>query len=126
MKKRGKGAIINTESIWALTPVEATSSAVYSVAMAGRHTLTKNLAVEFAADHIRVNAVASAVVGAPIYNNFLADDEVPKVSASFHDFHPLNRNGQLADIAQAILFLASERASWITGQRWGHISSALT
>ncbi|HFO9584580.1 TPA: SDR family NAD(P)-dependent oxidoreductase [Listeria monocytogenes] len=115
MQKNGKGVIINTGSMWAITPVEATPSAAYSAAMAGRHALTKNLAIEFAKDNIRVNAVAPAVVETPIYNNFLSDEEVPKVLESFEEFHPLNRNGKTDDIANAILFLASENSSWITG-----------
>lgn len=115
MKKRGQGVIINTGSIWAMQPVEATPSAAYSAAMAGRHALTKNMAIELAEDNIRVNAVAPAVVETPIYNNFLADDEVPQVLSSFNEFHPLNRNGQPDDVANAILFLASEESSWITG-----------
>lgn len=115
MKKRGQGAIINTGSMWAIQSVEATPSAAYSAAMAGRHALTKNMAVELAANNIRVNAVAPAVVETPIYNNFLSDEEVPEVLGSFNEFHPLKRNGQPEDVANAILFLASESSSWITG-----------
>ena len=114
MRKNGEGVIINTGSMWAIQPVEATPSAVYSAAMAGRHALTKNMALELAVDNIRVNAVAPAVVETPIYNNFLSDEEVPKVLDSFNDFHPLQRNGQPEDIANAILFLASKESSWIT------------
>ena len=73
------------------------------------------MALELAVDNIRVNAVAPAVVETPIYNNFLSDEEVPKVLDSFNDFHPLQRNGQPEDIANAILFLASKESSWITG-----------
>ncbi|WDF48858.1 glucose 1-dehydrogenase [Paenibacillus sp. KACC 21273] len=115
MKKRGGGAIINTGSMWATQAVEATPSSAYSAAMAGRHALTRNMAIEFAADGIRVNAVAPAVVETPIYNTFLSDEEVAEVLPGFNAFHPLGRNGAPKDIADAILFLASDSASWITG-----------
>lgn len=115
MQKQGGGAIVNTGSMWATKPVEATPSSAYSAAMAGRHALTRNLAVEFADDQIRVNAVAPAVVETPIYNSFMSPEEVSEVLPTFQDLHPLGRNGQPLDIAEAILFLASEKASWITG-----------
>lgn len=115
MKKRGKGAIVNTGSIWAIQAIEPTPSTAYSAAMAGRHALTRNLAVELASDQIRVNAVAPAVVETPIYNTFLPDNEVPKVLEGFNSFHPLGRNGQPVDVANVIVYLASDAASWITG-----------
>jgi NAD(P)-dependent dehydrogenase (short-subunit alcohol dehydrogenase family) len=115
MKKRGGGAIVNTGSMWAIQSVEATPSAAYSAAMAGRHALTRNLAVEFAKDNIRVNAVAPAVVETPIYNTFMSEEEVAKVLPTFNDFHPLGRNGQPNDVAEAILYLASDKASFLTG-----------
>ncbi|MDX8365389.1 SDR family oxidoreductase [Cytobacillus sp. IB215665] len=115
MKKRGGGAIVNTGSMWAIQSVEATPSTAYSAAMAGRHALTKNLAVEFAKDNIRVNAVAPAVVETPIYNTFMSEEQVSKTLPTFNEFHPIGRNGQPEDVAEAILYLASDRASWVTG-----------
>lgn len=115
MQKRGGGAIVNTGSMWAIQSVEATPSAAYSAAMAGRHALTRNLAVEFAKDNIRVNAVAPAVVETPIYNTFMSEEQVAEVLPTFNDFHPLGRNGQPDDVAEAILYLASDKASFITG-----------
>lgn len=115
MKKRGGGAIVHTGSIWALQAIGATPSSAYSAANAGVHALVRNLALELASDHIRVNAVAPAVVETPIFSTFLSKDEVSKVLASFNAFHPLGRIGQPADVAEAILFLASEQSSWITG-----------
>jgi NAD(P)-dependent dehydrogenase (short-subunit alcohol dehydrogenase family) len=79
------------------------------------HTLTRNLAIEFAAQNIRVNAVAPAVVETPVWDTFLAPQERADLLPSLNDFHPLRRNGQAEDVVNAILFLASERASWITG-----------
>ena len=115
MKRRGGGTIVQTGSMWALQAIGATPSAAYSAANAGVHQLVKNLAIELSEHNIRINAVAPAVVETPVYNTFMSDEQVKEVLPGFNSFHPLGRNGQPADIAEAILFLASEKASWITG-----------
>jgi NAD(P)-dependent dehydrogenase (short-subunit alcohol dehydrogenase family) len=115
MKKRGGGAIVHTGSLWALQAIGATPSAAYSAANAGVHALVHNLALELGADKIRINAVAPAVVETPIYSTFLSKEEVPKVLPTFNAFHPLGRIGQPADVAEAILFFASDQSAWITG-----------
>lgn len=115
MKKRGGGAIVSVGSMWAIQAIGATPSSAYSAAMAGRHALTRNLAIEFAKDQIRVNTVAPAVVETPVYNSFVPEDQLRGVLDSFNAFHPLGRIGQPKDMVSAILFLASEEASWITG-----------
>lgn len=115
MQQRGGGAIVQTGSLWALQAIGATPSAAYSAANAGVHALTRNLAIELAASNIRINTVAPAVVETPVYNTFMSDDQVKEALPAFNAFHPLGRNGQPADIAEAILFLASPNASWITG-----------
>lgn len=114
MKDKG-GAIVQTGSLWAIQAIGATPSAAYSAANAGVHAMVRNLAIELAPYNIRVNAVAPAVVETPVYNTFLSDDQVKQVLPTFNAFHPLGRNGQPRDVAEAILFLASEQASWITG-----------
>jgi NAD(P)-dependent dehydrogenase (short-subunit alcohol dehydrogenase family) len=115
MKKRGGGAIVHTGSMWALQAIGATPSSAYSAANAGVHALVHNLALELAADKIRVNAVAPAVVETPIDSTFLTAEQVPKVLPTFNAFHPLGRIGQPGDVAEAILFLASDQSAWITG-----------
>jgi len=115
MRKRGRGAIVNTGSMWAIQAIGATPSSAYSAAKAGVHALTRNLAIEFAAYHIRVNAVAPAVVETPVYNTFLSNEEVKAVLPTFNNFHPLGRNGQTHDVTSAILFLSGAQADWITG-----------
>ncbi|HCT05278.1 MAG TPA: sugar dehydrogenase, partial [Pseudomonas sp.] len=95
--------------------IGATPSAAYSAANAGVHALTRNLAIELASSNIRINTVAPAVVETPVYNTFMDSEQVKAVLPTFNAFHPLGRNGQPADVAEAILFLASEQAAWITG-----------
>jgi len=109
------GAIVQTGSMWAIQAIGATPSAAYSAANAGVHAMVRNLAIELAPMNIRINAVAPAVVETPVYNTFLSNDQVKEVLPTFNTFHPLGRNGQPRDVAEAILFLASEQASWITG-----------
>jgi NAD(P)-dependent dehydrogenase (short-subunit alcohol dehydrogenase family) len=112
MKKRGAGAIINTGSMWALHAIAATPCSAASTAKGAVHALTGNLAIEFAPDRIRVNAVAPAVVETPLFDPLLTPEQL----ASFNAFHPLGRNSQSQDVTQAVLFLADEdRSGWITG-----------
>lgn len=115
MRERGGGAIVQTGSLWAIQAIGATPSAAYSAANAGVHALTRNLAIELAPLKIRINTVAPAVVETPVYNTFMSEAQVRETLPDFNAFHPLGRNGQPADVAQAILFLASDQAAWITG-----------
>ncbi len=116
MKSAGRGgAIVQTGSMWALQAIGATPSSAYSAAKAGVHALVKNLAIELAPDRIRVNAIAPAVIETPVYDTFLTPEQVKALLPTFNAFHPLGRNGQVADAAEALLFLASDQASFITG-----------
>jgi NAD(P)-dependent dehydrogenase (short-subunit alcohol dehydrogenase family) len=115
MAQRGGGAIVNVGSMWALQAIGATPSSAYSAAMAARHALTRNLAIELGAQNIRVNCVAPAIVQTPVYEAFIAKDAIPEALAGFAGIHPIGRIGQPIDVAHAIAFLASDQASWITG-----------
>ena len=115
MKKRGGGAIVSVGSMWAMDAIATTPTSAYSAAQAGRHTLTKNLAVELAKDNIRVNTVALAFVETPAYERFMTPEQARTVLDSVNAFHPLGRHGQPEDVVEAVLFLASEKAGWITG-----------
>jgi NAD(P)-dependent dehydrogenase (short-subunit alcohol dehydrogenase family) len=62
-----------------------------------------------------VNAIAPGVIETPVFNTFLTDEQVAQVLPTFNTMHPLGRNGQPEDAAEALLFLASDQAKWITG-----------
>jgi NAD(P)-dependent dehydrogenase (short-subunit alcohol dehydrogenase family) len=115
MVKSGGGAIVNVGSMWAEDAITATPTSAYSAAQAGRHALTKNLAIELAPHGIRINTIALAFVETPAYVRFMSPTQAREVLDSVNGFHPLGRHGYPEDVVEAILFLASERARWITG-----------
>lgn len=116
MREHGGGSIVNIGSMWAHQAVKATPSSSYSMQKAGLHSLTQHLAMELADDNIRVNAVAPAVVLSTIYKSFIEEDQIEDSLQAFNEFHPLGRIGSVGDVANAVVFLLSEDASWITGE----------
>ncbi|TQV71100.1 SDR family oxidoreductase [Aliikangiella marina] len=112
------GSIVNVGSMWAKQAIKTTPSSAYSMAKAGLHSLTQHLAMELADFNIRVNAVSPAVVKTPIYEAFIAPEEIDTVIDGFNDFHPIGRVGTPQDIAKTISFLLSDDSSWVTGAIW--------
>ena len=102
------GSVVNLASVTGLVPSEGVG--FYGVSKAGIIHLTRTLAVELA-PAIRVNAVAPAVVKTEFAKALYSDHEA-EVTAQY----PLSRLGTPEDIAAAVVFLASDDASWITGQ----------
>ncbi|GEL08132.1 SDR family NAD(P)-dependent oxidoreductase [Salisediminibacterium halotolerans] len=109
MKRAGGGSIINTASI--LGHVGQAQTGPYSASKGGVANFTRALAVEYAQEKIRVNAVCPGYTRTPLLEQL--DDDMLQYLISLH---PVNRLGEAEEIANAVLFLASDEASFITGE----------
>jgi NAD(P)-dependent dehydrogenase (short-subunit alcohol dehydrogenase family) len=109
------GSIVNVGSMWAHQAIAATPSSAYSMAKAGIHAFTHNLAMELAGEDIRVNAVAPAVTGTPLFEKVFPADQLHDALGGLAGLHPLGRIGTAQDVASTITFLLSDRSSWTTG-----------
>jgi NAD(P)-dependent dehydrogenase (short-subunit alcohol dehydrogenase family) len=116
MLKQKKGAIVNLASISSFIgqEMEGASTFAYNITKAGALQLTKSLATRYAAEGIRVNCVCPGGIETNILKR-ATPDEVAEVWRMAAPSHPMGRNGQPEEVAQAILFLASDEASFITG-----------
>ena len=111
MIEQRMGNIVNVSSISGTLPQP--NSGAYSVSKSGVNMLSKLLAVELGEYGIRSNVVSPALVRTPLSEAFYRD---PEILARRTQIVPVRRIGAPDDIAQAILFLASNRASYISGQ----------
>lgn len=107
--RQKRGAIVTVSSMWGLTG--GSCEAPYSAAKAGVIGLTKALAKELGPSNIRVNCVAPGVVATDMNGHL-----TPQDLAALKEETPLGRIGAPEEAAQAVVFLASDRASFITGQ----------
>jgi NAD(P)-dependent dehydrogenase (short-subunit alcohol dehydrogenase family) len=112
MLKVGGGVIVNNASIAGLVGFGGVPAYVASKhAVVG---LTKNVALDYAKQNIRVNAVCPGVIHTPMVDRFTGQD--PKVLEQLVAAKPMGRVGQPEEIAETVVFLCSNAASFITGQ----------
>lgn len=108
MLKSGKGAVVNTSSMYGL--VGSTTSFAYSASKGAINQMTRSLALTYARDNIRVNAIAPGYVDTPILS--MVPDNVKKAMGNEL---PIGRLGKDTEIANLICYLLSDDASFITG-----------
>ena len=116
MKAHGGGVIINIASVQALQSTKA--SAAYAASKGGILSLTRQLALEYAADNIRVLAINPGVIETPLVADVLAraGDSENTLRKGIAAAHPLERLGRPEDVASLALFLASDEACFMTGE----------
>jgi NAD(P)-dependent dehydrogenase (short-subunit alcohol dehydrogenase family) len=115
MRRQGGGAIINMSSVQALRGFHGW--AAYAAAKGGINALTQQAAVDLAPAKIRVNAVAPGTIMTPLNEKVFREAADPQALIDrWNAAHPIGRFGEADEVAEAVLFLASDRASFITGE----------
>ena len=112
MRRQGGGVILNTVSVAAIRP--RPNLAAYNASKGAALVLSRSLAIELAADRIRVNAICPGPGDTPMLATFVGGDSDAH-RAAFLSSIPLGRLCSPRDIADAMVFLASDEASFITG-----------
>jgi len=109
MIKNGKGSIVNCSSIAGLVGFEQASA--YVASKHGVLGITKSVAIEYAKQNIRINAVCPGVIKTPMLDRFTKGDD-----SMFAQMNPMGRIGRPEEIAECVLWLCSDKSSYVTGQ----------
>lgn len=112
MSDSKSGSIVNIGSISSERAIPRVHLAAYSATKAAVSMLTKSIAVEYARRNIRCNCVNPGIINSGMIKPYLDDSQARKV---LEDRLPLNRIGEPEDVANAVLFYASDESSWVTG-----------
>ena len=111
LKQGGGGAIVNMASVTGL--IGSVGAGAYSASKHGVIGLTKTAALENAKSGIRINAVCPGVIETPMSERLFG---APAIHKSVVSLHPVGRLGRPAEIAEAVVWMCSDRASFMTGQ----------
>lgn len=115
MLKTGGGSVINTSSVQSVVGFRGWAG--YAASKGGINSLTRQAAVEYADQGIRVNAVLPGTIMTPMNERIMAASPDPsQVERGWLVMHPVGRLGQADEVAALVLFLASDESSFITGE----------
>ena len=112
MRENKSGCIVNIGSISSERAIPRVHLAVYSATKAAISMFTKAIAVEYARSNVRCNCVNPGIINSGMIKPYLDDPQARKV---LEDRLPMGRVGEPEDVANAVLYLASDEANWITG-----------
>jgi meso-butanediol dehydrogenase/(S,S)-butanediol dehydrogenase/diacetyl reductase len=114
MQRQGGGTIVNTSSYTATSAIA--NRTAYVASKGGISALTRAMALDHAKDNIRINAVAPGTIDSPYFTKIFQEAaDPPALRQQFNARAAMDRMGEAAEIAEAILFLASSRSSFATG-----------
>ncbi|MBV9269248.1 MAG: glucose 1-dehydrogenase [Acidobacteriaceae bacterium] len=111
LSRSAKGVIVNNSSVHEIIPKP--KYLPYSISKGGMENMTKSLALEYADRNIRINAVGPGAIVTPINNAWINN---PKARAEVESHIPMGRAGEVEEISSVFAFLASDEASYVTGQ----------
>jgi NAD(P)-dependent dehydrogenase (short-subunit alcohol dehydrogenase family) len=114
MRLQGSGAIVNCSSLGGL--IGGAQRGTYHAAKHGVIGFTKSAALEYATRGIRVNAVCPGMIHTPMFDKMIAEGQGGELEQMLNTLVPMKRMGRPEEIADAVLWLCSDAASYVTGQ----------